>query len=213
MGFELSDTKIIIWNEGQIFYANLTERASNGKLVLTKSTFKLNAHDETAQTEEAASMHQFESSILQVSSRKEVVEDPTAATVCADILNIKIKVCDDEVIMLCFDLANNKQISSLNGTSSAEFFYDSFDDCYVFDVDGVAKLETGEMFNEYHLVKNAQEDPLTKVNPGMTWGQRMVLSSMGTAMLVDNKVVLPYSQISYIQYCQEAQSTMHIDNL
>jgi hypothetical protein len=99
-------------------------------------------------------MHQFESAILEVSSRKEVVEqDPSSGITgkAADIVNIKIKVCDDEVIMLSFDLENSKQISSLNGTSSAEFFYDSFDDCYVFDVDGIAKLDSGEMFNEYHL--------------------------------------------------------------
>jgi hypothetical protein len=52
-----------------------------------------------------------------------------------------------------------------------------------------------------------------RVNPGMAWGQRMNFSSTGTTMLVDNKVVLPYSQISYIQFCQEAQSTIHIDAL
>lgn len=126
MGFELSDSKIIIWNEGQIFYANLTERSTNGKLVLTTSTFKLNAHEESNQTEELTSMHQFESAILEVSSRKEVLEqDPSLTVSSADIVNIKIKVCDDEVILLSYDLANSKQISSLNGTSSAEFFYDS----------------------------------------------------------------------------------------
>lgn len=54
------------------------------------------------------------------------------------------------------------------------------------------------MFNEYHLEKDVYEDRLLRVNPGMTWGQRMVPSGTGTAMLVGNKVVLPYSMISYI---------------
>lgn len=89
----------------------------------------------------------------------------------------------------------------MNGTSSAEFFYDSFDDCYVFDVNGIFKLDSGEMYNEYKLVKNAQEDRLMRVNPGMTWGQRMVFSGVGAYLLIDNKVVLPYSQISYVQSC------------
>lgn len=196
VGYELSDSKIIIWNEGQIFYANLTERGTNGKLVLQTSTFKLNAHEESGQVKESAGMHQFESSILEVSSRKEVLEqDPVLGGVGkpADIVNIRIKVCDDEVIMLSYDLENNKQISSLNGTSNAEFFYDSFDDCYVYDVDGIAKLDSGEMYNEYHLEKDAQEDRLLRVNPGMTWGQRMVFSGTGTTLLIDNKVILPYS--------------------
>ena len=113
--------------------------------------------------------------------------------------------------MLSYDLQNNKQISSLSGTSQAEFFYDSFDECYVFDVDGISKMDTGEMYNEYHLQKDTQEDPLMKFNPGMTWGQRMVPSGTGTALLVGNKVVLPYSQISYIQFCSDIDSSTNIN--
>lgn len=40
----------------------------------------------------------------------------------------------------------------------------------------------------------------------MSWGQRLVPTSLGTVFLVGKLVVLPYSQLSYIQFCGQKQT-------
>ena len=46
-----------------------------------------------------------------------MAKDPSMVTNFPDIVNIKIRVCDDQVIMLSYDIEHNKQISCLTGSS------------------------------------------------------------------------------------------------
>ena len=88
-------------------------------------------------------------------------------------------------------------MTRVGGTVKAEFFYDKLENCYVFDTNGITKMENGESLLEYHI-RNDQEAEM-KIIPGMKWGHRLVPSNLGTLLLVDNKVYLPYTQVSYIQ--------------
>lgn len=98
---------------------------------------------------------------------------------------------------MSFDLDTNAQISSFMTTAEAEVFYDTYDKCYVYDKNGITKLDSGETYFEYHTSKK-EEDLDHKVNPGVVWGERMVPAECGVLLLIGSKLILPYSYLSYV---------------
>ena len=68
-------------------------------------------------------------------------------------------------------------------TAEAEIFYDIEDKCYVYDQNGITKLESGQTYYEYHTTKK-EEDLDHKVNPGVGWGKRMVPTKCGVLLLI-----------------------------
>lgn len=122
--------------------------------------------------------------------------DQDADNPTSDIINIKIQIDEENAELISYDLVSERQQSRVAGTVHAELIYDTLENCHVFDKHGITRMDNGESLLEFHIYNN--QDPETKIIPGMKWGHRLVPSTLGTLFLVDNKVYLPYTQVSYI---------------
>jgi len=60
IGFELTETKIIVWSSNKIFYCNLVEAKQTEKLVLKSAPFALNTHGDEAENESEGKLHFIE---------------------------------------------------------------------------------------------------------------------------------------------------------
>ena len=96
---------------------------------------------------------------------------------------------------------NKKQKNEISTSSNAELMYDAFDEAYVFSSEGLVKMENGEILNEYHVKNTTLE--LSKTVPGYTWGRRLIPSICGSFLLLDNKILLPYSLICKVLYMSD----------
>lgn len=118
-----------------------------------------------------------------------------------DAIYLKIQNNPQQCMMISYDLTGKKQIGFHESQMSAEFIFDTTDECYVWDDHGISKLKDGETFNEFHAQHIEWNDSNSMA--GKSWGSRLIPSRLGTILLIGNTVVMPYSQLSYIQQCTE----------
>ena len=203
VGFELTETKIIAWSQSQLFYCELPEGPISALNLMEAKKFQLKAHDDEEEAHNQK-LHAVEVKIVSVSSRNPTSnpnDDKTQETTDKppDIINVKVQTPKDTCIVLQYDLNNQREINSIETSANAEFLYDKFDEAYVYSAYGLAKMSNSEMLFEYH-VRNINSNASLKTVPGYSWGRRLIPSICGSFLLLDNKIVLPYSLVSKVLY-------------
>lgn len=155
-------------------------------------------------------LHDFETKIERVICRKEITKEAQTNgnqnEIVEDRICIKVQTGGNEAMVSLFDLENERELNCLCCTKNAEFLFDTDNFCYVFDKDGIKKLSNGESFLEYH-VENKETSSIKKFVPDISWGCRMVPSTNGILLLVNDKVVLPYNALSCIYHSKSVKDS------
>ena len=76
-------------------------------------------------------------------------------------------------------------------------------------VGGIININTKQVHHEYHIEKN-----LTTIQSeiDMAWGHRLYQTREAQYFMLPNKLVMPYSLLSFVQHYQSDAYESHTDN-